>query len=158
MRCPLTVICFIPAQHPDGERLFQEIASAVPAHHVVHCRSCQELSDSNLRFGHTGAVLVLFLPDRKSLEEVLSIKETLRGHDILLILPDERTETVSMGHALYPRFIGYLDGVFGHVTMVLAKMAARWDSTGDSSVQTPESTFGTDLFGNTSDALSGEQS
>jgi hypothetical protein len=119
----MTIICYAPSGNLDGKRLFEEIVTVVPAHDAYLCHSCEELRSLDSRLGYTDTILVLLIADREALEEMLSMKDALWRRDLILILPDSEAATVSKGHSLRPRFVTYLDGVLGHVPMVLAKMA-----------------------------------
>jgi len=47
---------------------------------------------------------------------------------IILILPDEDNETITMGHTLFPRFSTYADSDFKDVAAVLKKMIRQGHS------------------------------
>lgn len=56
------------------------------------------------------------------LNRLLGIRPWLHDARVNLIPPDERARTVSEGHALRPRFVGYADGDFSNVAAVVEKM------------------------------------
>ena len=60
--------------------------------------------------------------NKKQLSDLLLIKEELRNLKIILILPDSKSDTISGGHELYPRFVSYIDSDFKEVGAVLEKM------------------------------------
>ena len=74
--------------------------------------------------GSSNAVTVLLLSSRQELENIVQYADLLCDQKIILVLPDRARETLSMGHALYPRFISYTDGDLQDVTSVLQKMIA----------------------------------
>jgi len=67
-------------------------------------------------------IAVLFAVDRKDLLDLISIRDLLDNIGIILILPDDKKETISAGHRLRPRYISYTDGNFKDVAAVLNKM------------------------------------
>lgn len=67
-------------------------------------------------------IAVLFAIDKKDLLDLLSIRDLLDDIGIILILPDDKKETISAGHRLRPRYISYADGNFNDVAAVLNKM------------------------------------
>jgi len=75
--------------------------------------------------GSSNAVTVLLIASRQELENIVQYAELLCDQKIILVLPDRAQETLSMGHALYPRFISYTDGDLKDVTSVLHKMITR---------------------------------
>lgn len=68
---------------------------------------------------------VLFAADRQDLANLLSIQDLLDDVRIILVLPDDKKETVSAGHRLRPRYISYAGGNFEDVAAVLNKMMQR---------------------------------
>ena len=72
--------------------------------------------------GCSNAVTVLLLASRQELEELVQYAELFSDQKIILVLPDHSKETIAMGHALYPRFIGYKDSDLEDVTSVLRKL------------------------------------
>jgi len=67
-------------------------------------------------------IAVLFTVDMSDLWNLISIRDLLDGIGIILILPDDKKETISAGHCLRPRYISYADGNFKDVAAVLNKM------------------------------------
>jgi len=75
--------------------------------------------------GSSNAVTVLLIASRHELENIVRYADLLCDQKIILVLPDRAQETLSMGHALYPRFISYTDGDLQDVTSVLRKLIAH---------------------------------
>jgi len=71
-------------------------------------------------------IVVLLAADRKDLANLLSIRDLLDDVRIILVLPDDKKETVSAGHLLRPRYISYADGKFEDVAAVLRKTKERF--------------------------------
>lgn len=71
---------------------------------------------------HSEVIAVLFISDRIELEKIVGFAEVLHDVKTILVLPDREPDTISMGHALYPRFIGYADSDLQDVAAVLDKM------------------------------------
>ena len=67
-------------------------------------------------------IAVLFTVDIKDLLDLIYIRDLLDDIGIILILPDDKKETISAGHRLRPRYISYTDGNFKDVAAVLNKM------------------------------------
>ena len=77
------------------------------------------------RSGSSNAVTVLLIASRHELQNIVQYADLLCDQKIILVLPDRAQETLSMGHALYPRFISYTDGDLQDVTSVLRKLINR---------------------------------
>ena len=67
-------------------------------------------------------IFILMAANKKQLSDILLIKEKLRDIKIILILPDRKSDTISRGHELYPRFVSYIDSDFKEVRAVMEKM------------------------------------
>jgi hypothetical protein len=74
------------------------------------------------RAGSSSAVTVLLLSSRQELENLVQYADLISDQKIILVLPDHAKETIDMGHALYPRFIGYTDSDLTDVTSVLRRL------------------------------------
>lgn len=83
----------------------------------------RRLCRPHVRRGET--IGVLFAADRQDLANLLSIQDLLDDVRIILVLPDDKKETVSAGHRLRPRYISYAGGNFEDVAAVLNKMMQR---------------------------------
>jgi len=85
-------------------------------------RTIEELSCRLSRTEYGQDIAVIFINGMQEFHRMLSIKKFLNGMRIILILPDRSAEIVAAGYKLYPRFIGYSDGDFNDVMIVLRKM------------------------------------
>ena len=74
------------------------------------------------RAGSSNAVTVLLLSSRQELENLVQYADLFDDQKIILVLPDHTKETITLGHALYPRFISYTDGDLQDVTSVLRNL------------------------------------
>ncbi len=105
-----------------GQRLQQIITAAVPEEPTEVYSSVESLSRRNLHLNCDLKILVLLAVDRKELSEILSARDLFYNCRIILILPDQKKETVSEGLRLCPRYFTYLDSTFEDVGAVLDKM------------------------------------
>jgi len=65
---------------------------------------------------------VIFRATRKGLINLLSFRDELLRLPVILILPDQKNETIANGHSLRPRFLSYMDSDFSDVRDVLQKI------------------------------------
>ncbi len=105
-----------------GNRLQKSIESVVSGQDLEIQRSIKDLSKRLNRFPRNIDLAVLFAASKDQLSELLSLRELLYDVRIILILPDRGRETISKGHLLRPRFLGYADGDLTDVIAVLSKM------------------------------------
>ena len=110
----------------DGvtDRLQGQIQSCMQGKITETFNSVENLSRRLCRPNTTreGTIAVLFAIDRKDLLDLIYIRDLLDDIGIILILPDDKKETISAGHRLRPRYISYADGNFKDVVAVLNKM------------------------------------
>ena len=109
----------------DGlsQPLFHMLHSMVPPQHIKVCRSFGNLYRLFCRPGFDPGVTVLIPGGKEDLENILSLQELMLGKRIILILPDHDPDSIAKAHKLGPRFLGYADSAFDHVSAVVRKMA-----------------------------------
>ncbi len=117
---------FVYSRKSDGaiNRLQGQIESCMQGKIKETFNSVENLSRKLCRPNTTRkeTIAVLFTIDGKDLVDLLSIRDLLDDIGIILILPDDKKETISAGHRLRPRYISYADGNFKDVAAVLRKM------------------------------------
>ncbi|MCF8084998.1 MAG: hypothetical protein K9M96_18115 [Deltaproteobacteria bacterium] len=109
--------------HEVGQRLQKTVESVMPMGvlEVFHSLAdfCQRLRRIPLQ---PPGIAVLFAETRDELSEFIGVRDLLKDLRIILVLPDLDEETVSRGHALYPRYLTYVSSDFGDVQAVLERM------------------------------------
>jgi len=79
-----------------------------------------------LRRDRSGDIwLLLMAADPIELGRLSAMGELIKNTRSILILPDERRETVFVGHSLFPRFITYLDSDLSDVGSVLGMVIRK---------------------------------
>ena len=68
---------------------------------------------------------VIFRATRKGLLDLLNLRDALLRLPVILILPDQKNETIAKGHSLRPRFLSYMDSDFSDVRDVLQKILEK---------------------------------
>ena len=116
------VLLYFPSPGGTGERLQKEIERLVPPEEIEIYRTREELYRRLLAPKGDLVVVILVIPDREELLVILSLSELLQDLRIFLLLPDKEKDTISKGHILRPRFLGYADGDIGVVIKVLEKI------------------------------------
>jgi len=90
------------------------------------CRTLQELEASlshPLHSIHERCIHVLFADTRKRLKALVNLMEAFDDLEILLILPDAKSSTFSIGAKLRPRFVISKDQPLEELQAVLQKMS-----------------------------------
>lgn len=105
-----------------GKRLFSAIKDVVPANSLYVYHRIGDLSREIHRIPWGASIAVLLASNKNELSEIIALKGLFQERRIILILPDRKKESISKGHALFPRFLSYADSDFRDVRAVLNKM------------------------------------
>jgi hypothetical protein len=118
----MKIILCASIKNNTGKQLHQLVQTASDQAEVEMCATINSLSKS-LQQPLNGDVLGLFLTTSpKELNDLASIHHLFRGIRFILILPDRNENTISAGHSLRPRFLGYADSNLKDVEAVMNKM------------------------------------
>jgi hypothetical protein len=117
------LLCTNEGVNGVGERLERLIARIVPGGDLKVCRGLRDFSRTlHSRLWEGCGIAVILATNQQELEEFVFLHELLDGLPIILVLPDRGRDTITKGHALYPRFLSYADAGFEDVAAVLKKM------------------------------------
>jgi len=70
------------------------------------------------------SIAVVYNPNAPDLGALVSMRELLRGVRVLLVLPDEDEETITLAHRVRPAYITYIDDGPSGIVSVLKRLAA----------------------------------
>ena len=111
-----------------GENILDLVERIVPEKHVEVCQTIEHLSAGLRRPAEKKDMLVLLAPaNRKELQEILSIQPLLENYPVIVIAPDQESETIAMAHLLRPRFLAYSGEDPWGLAAVVRKIIARHD-------------------------------
>jgi hypothetical protein len=68
------------------------------------------------------SIMIVLISRKEELLNALSIRDRIHEYKLMLILPDNNEETVSLGHSLRPNFIAYDKVELRDIEIVLKKM------------------------------------
>jgi hypothetical protein len=111
--------------NPDNgvtKKILKAMNEVVLKKHIENYHTLKSFSIRLRQFSKEPTIAVLYATNRRELSKILAIQNLLFDIHIILILPDNTDETVSIGHKLHPRFLSYVDSDFKDVTAVLKKM------------------------------------
>lgn len=128
---PVKIFIYAPPHHAAVQKLhyaLKTIDTQLPLECYPSIRDLALRLQKPLR----GNILGVFLPtDSNDLLELFSLQFMLRNIRIILVLPDRKENTISIGHALKPRYLSYADCDFSDVAAVMAKMLGSPYSCGN---------------------------
>jgi hypothetical protein len=119
------VILYIPPTQRVGSRLKKNIEAVVMEDSITLVQSAENL-DRILRkpLNNVDAAVLLNVSE-ESLLDILPLRDSLLRIPVILILSDQKNQTLAKGHTLRPRFIGYTDSDFRDVRAVLKKLIRK---------------------------------
>ena len=118
----MSVLLFSREASGPEEKHEQIIESFVPKLKVETYRTMGSLLDRLHQPLLDINIAILFAGSREELLEIVSIKDLLSTLRIILVLPDNKRDTVSLGLRLQPRFVSYADSDFKDIGAVLGRM------------------------------------
>lgn len=111
---------------PLSAKLLNIMESCVRPESIFVHTSVNSLAGRLRRFYADSIMIVILTITVEELMDIVAIKELLQDLPILLILPDNKKETISKGTTLHPRFISYIQDDFTEVEIVMRKMVKRY--------------------------------
>ena len=139
----MNVIFYSAPGVSQGEKLQRVIDVLVPRNNVETFRTIPSLLQRLHQPLSAAVVFVFLISSRQELLHLVEYQEWLRDRRLIMVLPDDDTETISRSHALRPRFVTYAESDFIDISAVLGKML------GVTALQNPSpaSTKGPDIPG-----------
>ena len=119
------VILYIPPAQRVGSRLKKNIEAVVMADNITLVQDAEKL-DRILRkpLNNVDAAVLLNVSE-ENLLDILPLRDSLLRIPVILILSDQKSQTLAKGHTLRPRFISYTDSDFTDVRAVLEKLISK---------------------------------
>ena len=118
----MKILFYTTQSDPVAEQLQNIIETFSWKDHLDICRTLESLTHRLCRPSNDLDIIVLTAADEKELLQIYSLGAFLLDLRIVLILPDRKPGTISMAHALWPRFLTYIDSNLKEVKSVLSKM------------------------------------
>jgi hypothetical protein len=116
------MIVYISKADEAGRRLEQLIGHGTHHGKTEIVSTFKDLKDTLQRPSWFGETALLFAATSKDLTKLVAIRHLFDGLRIILILPNQKKETISLGHLLHPRFISIRDSDFSDVSLVIQRM------------------------------------
>jgi len=119
------VILYIPPTQRVGSRLKKNIEAVVMEDDITLVQSAENLDRILRKPLNNVDAAVLLNASEESLLDILPLRDSLLRIPVILILSDQKNQTLAKGHALRPRFISYTDSDFRDVRAVLKKLIRK---------------------------------
>lgn len=123
----MKILIYASRYHGASQRLLDSVCNLRDSHRCDcdHYDELPSLIDALHRCRIGSRLAVLFPSNPNELAKLVALKHLLFDLQIILILPNGKSTTLSHGHALRPRFISYADSDFSDVAAVSDKLLAR---------------------------------
>ena len=117
-------VIFIPEDAEPLAGLLDMVDSLSPFAITEVVRSFGDLNKQLLpQANRPRPIVIVVAPTRDDLENLLEAHELFENTRLILVLGDADAKTVTLGHRMQPRFIGYLANGFTEIAAVVRKMA-----------------------------------
>jgi hypothetical protein len=124
----MAVIFYLPAYEEKGEELLYRMMVELPQQKVETYRYFSDLCRRLQGPFPDIKVAVLLCMTKADLQEIFSLGEFLRDLRLILVIPDDDTETIIKAHNLRPRYVSWLDNDFFDIVTVLKRMVDLYDA------------------------------
>lgn len=102
----------------DG-RFLEEVTPLVPKDKLEVLRGFPALADRLRRPHDLSCALLVLGPSHEDLKRIISFRDFLKDARVLLVLGDEREETIALAHRVLPSYISeFEDGPSGVVSVL----------------------------------------
>ena len=121
----MTVLFYSSSTNGCSEKVRRIVLEQMPMHHIEIFHNIDAFSERLRNGTYDVNLAILMVHTKQKLKSLVKMKELLETLRIVLILPSQNPENVSIGHKLYPRFMTYMNGNFTDLEAVLGKMAQQ---------------------------------
>jgi len=115
----MNLFVYMPSPGNKGERLMADLLPLTSPGSLEVFTDLPSFAARVRRPKDQGSVVLVYGPTHDDLRGLAELRECLKWTRILLALPDQSEETISLSHKLFPTYIGYVDnGLTGFVSIV----------------------------------------
>ena len=131
----MSVIVYASRQTEASRKLVTAVARASTEASIEVLRAPEALSSRLREPMRDLEVAVLLIANREELAKFRAIRPMLSDVRVILVLSGSGDKMISMGHALYPRFLTHVSNGFSDVEAVVGKMLAGTSKGRDASLR-----------------------
>ena len=116
------IIYYKPIENSFSEKLEGIIESAAEGERVEVYKDITSLLQRLRSPRESIFLVVLLIPGKDELKDILAFQELFIDKCLVLILPDRDEETIHYGHQLRPRYLSFTDNSMEEIASVLEKL------------------------------------
>jgi hypothetical protein len=121
------IVFYSTTEGEAEKKLMKMVAALVPEKDLESADSLERLKKILRRPCIEQTVAILIASSGQELQELRELSELLSFVRLIIIVPDEKKETIDMAYKLHPRFLSFYDSDFTDVAGVIGKMISRQD-------------------------------
>jgi len=118
----MKLVFYAEGQVETANRLLQRVKEQLSADIIKAYRTFDDFKQGLLQQRQKPHTAILVAANAKDLKRIITLDKLLTDMRIVLVLPDRRKETVSVGHRLRPRYISYADSDFVDTVAVVKQI------------------------------------
>ncbi len=119
----MNLFFFLPKPGDCCHDLLKEAARFVAKDHLEAFVDLEAFTARMRRPKAEASVALLWNPSRDELRELGSLRGLLEGVRVLLVLGDQKPETVALAHRLLPTYVAYVDDGIPNIISVLNRLS-----------------------------------
>ncbi|MDX9745770.1 MAG: hypothetical protein WCX84_05495 [Syntrophales bacterium] len=119
------IIFYTPGGESFGSRIKRLIELHFSKDIIMHVKTVKEFVSALKKVLSGRGVVIALCATKNELEELISLRDLLLRHQLILVLPDNEAETLSMGHSLRPRFTTFMEDDLMELSAVLCRMILK---------------------------------
>lgn len=120
------MIIYYQTNSRHGPRLTSAVEEVFPAEITLVCNSLEDVFILPDKPTVSHDLILLLAEDMQELARFTSYKSRFWGLKLILILPDKEATTLSLGCALFPKYIAETKSDFRDIQEVLKKMLKKY--------------------------------
>ena len=118
----MQILFYLSSGIKSGNRLKQTLDEVLPGGNVEVFRQVNGLIQRLRTPSSDLEILILMPTNRLELSAMSTLLTDFRNVRLVLVLPDEEEETITIAHRMRPRFLTYSSGDYSELREVLMKM------------------------------------
>lgn len=118
----MRLLFYAPPFNPSARALYEHLCALDGIEQSEDIKSLNHLINHLRTPIGISTLGIIWLSSRQELLKLRAEGYLFRDMRIILILPDSHPDTISEGHLLRPRFVGYADGNPNDIVAVVAKL------------------------------------
>lgn len=124
----MKLLFYSSSKSQASKRVEKTILTIIPKSFIEIKQTLKSLSSRLMEPLGDLSLAIIFIATQHEFSSLLAMKELLKHIRIILILPDRKKATISMGHRLGARFFSYKDGNFSDIAAVLRHLVEKSDA------------------------------